>query len=127
VVGPKSRHQSFLNPPQERDGEEKSRAERLTGYDIRSVGANSGKIADSAFRDDEPVIVADHVTEDLAPDALVREVDRLNSLEVLKRHGRRCARCRGARRLKSTTDVSDRMAARMRPITWSLCAGVVIR
>ena len=78
----------------------KKRAERLTGYEIRSVGENNGKITYGAFRRDELVIVAEHVTEDLALDALVREVYRLNSLEVLKQHGWRCARCRGARRLQ---------------------------
>jgi 5-methylcytosine-specific restriction endonuclease McrA len=52
-----------------------------------------------AFRNDELVVVAGHVTEDLALEALVREVYELNSLEVLKQHGWRCGRCPGARRL----------------------------
>jgi 5-methylcytosine-specific restriction endonuclease McrA len=78
----------------------KRRAERLTGYEIRSVGANHGKVAYGAFRGEESVTLTEHVTEDLALEALVREVYRLNSLEVLKQHGWRCARCRSARRLQ---------------------------
>jgi len=78
----------------------KKRAERLTGYEIRFVGANDGKVTYGAFRGDQLVIVVEHATEDLALEALVRKVYRLNSLEVLKQHGWRCARCRGARRLQ---------------------------
>ena len=78
----------------------KRKAERLTGYEIRSVGANDGKVAYGAFRAEELVTVAEHATEDLALDVLVREVYKLNSLEVLKQHGWRCARCRSARRLQ---------------------------
>ena len=78
----------------------KRRAERLTGCEIRSVGANDGKVAYGAFLGEELIIDAEHTTEDLALEALVREVYRLNSLEVLKHHGWRCARCRGFRRLQ---------------------------
>jgi hypothetical protein len=78
----------------------KKRAERLTGYEIRSVEGSNGKLAYGAFRSDELVILAEHATEDLALEALVRELYRRNSLEVLKQHGWRCARCRGARRLQ---------------------------
>ena len=76
------------------------KAERLTGYEIRSVGANDGKVTYGAFRGEELVIVAEHNTEDLVLDVLVREVYKINSLEVLKQHGWRCARCRSARRLQ---------------------------
>jgi 5-methylcytosine-specific restriction endonuclease McrA len=78
----------------------KKRAERLTGYEIRSVRENGGKITYGASRREELVILTEHTTEDLALEGLVREVDRLNSLEALKQHGWRCARCRGARRLQ---------------------------
>jgi len=44
--------------------------------------------------------VAEHATEDLALDALVREVSRLSSLEAMKQHGWRCVRCRRDRRLQ---------------------------
>ena len=78
----------------------KKRAERLTGYEIRLVGENGGKLNYGAFRGAELVTGAEHITEDLALEALVREVYRLNSLEVLKQHAWRCARCHGARRLQ---------------------------
>ena len=52
----------------------RKRAERLTGYEIRSVAANDGKVAYGAFCGEERVIIADHTTNDLALDALVREV-----------------------------------------------------
>ena len=78
----------------------RKRAERLTGYEIRSVAANDGKVAYGAFRGEERVIIAEHTTEDLALGALVREVYKLNSLEVLKQHAWQCVRCRSARRLQ---------------------------
>ena len=78
----------------------KKRAERLIGYEIRPVASGSGKIAFGAFHGDELVFLAEHATEDLALGTLVREVYKLNSLEVLKQHGWRCARRCCARRLQ---------------------------
>ena len=103
------------------------RAERLTGYEVRSVGANDGRVTYGAFRRDELVIVAEHATEDLALDALVREVYRLNSLEVLKQHGWRCARCRGARRLQIHYRRYRSHGGSTRSIISSPFAGIVTR
>jgi 5-methylcytosine-specific restriction endonuclease McrA len=101
----------------------KKRAERLTGYEIRSVGENGGKMTYGAFRGDELVIAAGHVTEDLALEALVREVYKLTSLEVLKQHGWRCARCHGARRLhihhrRYRSHGGTHQADNLEPVCW---------
>ena len=78
----------------------KRRAERLTGYEIRPVDNTGGRITYGAFSGEQSIAVATHVTEDLALQMLVRQVYNVHSLEALKHHGWRCARCRGARRLQ---------------------------
>ena len=78
----------------------KKRAERLTGYEIRRLENASGKATFAAFRDDETIAEATHWIEELALDFLVREVYKLHSIEVLKHHHWRCARCRSNRRLQ---------------------------
>jgi len=78
----------------------KKRAERLTGYEIRQLDRPSGMVTFGAFSGEEMVTEATHRIEELALDILVREVYKLHSIEVLKRHEWRCARCRGNRRLQ---------------------------
>jgi hypothetical protein len=80
----------------------KTRAELLTGYEVRRLEPmdQDKRVVYGAFRGDELIGEAAHLTDDLALQILVREIYTVHSLEVLKQHGWRCARCRGARRLQ---------------------------
>jgi len=80
----------------------KTRVERLTGYEVRQLEHTDQDraVVYGAFRGDELIAEAAHVTEDLALQILVREIYTLHSLEVLKDHGWRCARCHRSRRLQ---------------------------
>jgi len=80
----------------------KKRAERLTGYELRQLhdGDRKGRVAYGAFEGDEMIAEGAHLTDELAFEVLVREVYRLHSLEVLRLHDGRCARCRSSRRLQ---------------------------
>ena len=80
----------------------KTRAERLTGYEIRRFERTDQDrpVVYRAFHGDELISEAAHVTEDLALEILVRQIYTVHSLEVLKEHGWRCARCRRSRRLQ---------------------------
>jgi hypothetical protein len=80
----------------------KRRAERLTGYEIRRMPEKdcNGRLVYAAFRDEELIAESAHLIEELALHALVCEVYKLHSEEVLAQHGWRCARCRGHRRLQ---------------------------
>src|ERR1700730_12089126 len=76
------------------------RAERLTGYEVRRIATNSGKVSYGAFRGEELIAKATHLIDELALNLLVREVYKLHCTEVLEHHGWRCARCRSSRRLQ---------------------------
>jgi hypothetical protein len=80
----------------------KKRAEQLLGYDVRQLSpvGRGGGVAYGAFEGDELVAEAAHLVDELALEILVREVYRLHCLEVLRRHGGRCARCHRAKRLQ---------------------------
>jgi hypothetical protein len=80
----------------------KKRAERLTGYEVRRLHDRDrkGRVAYGAFQEGELMAEGAHLTDELALEVLVREVYRLHSLEVLRRHDGRCARCRSSRRLQ---------------------------
>ena len=80
----------------------KTRAERMIGCEVRRLqeGDADGRVVYGAFRGDELIAEAAHLTDDLAPQVLVRQVYAIHSLEALKQHGWRCARCRRTRRLQ---------------------------
>ena len=80
----------------------KKRAERLTGYEVRRLQDQdrNGRVTYGAFRGDELIAEAAHLTDELALAILVRDVYALHSLEVLQQHNGRCARCRRVRRLQ---------------------------
>ena len=80
----------------------KKRAERLTGYEIRRLPESDckGRLAYGAFSGEELVVQSRHLIEDLALQALVRDVYQLHSIQALEQHGWRCARCRSVRRLQ---------------------------
>ena len=80
----------------------KTRAERMTGCEVRRLqeGDTDARVVYGAFRGDELIAEAAHLTDDLALQILVRQVYAIHSLEALKQHGWRCARCRRTRRLQ---------------------------
>lgn len=102
----------------------KRKAERLIGHETLSVGANDGKVAYGAFRGDQLATLAEHTTEDLALQALVRGIYRLNSLEVLNSTAgaARVAEALGAS--KSTTAAFDPTAAHTRSLISSPFVGL---
>ena len=78
------------------------RAEKMTGYEVRRLQdrGRPGRIVYGAFRGNVMVAEGAHLTDDRALQILVREVYTAHSLEVLKRHQWRCARCRRGGRLQ---------------------------
>jgi hypothetical protein len=76
------------------------RAEQLTGYEVRRTETNNGNVTYGAFADDELIVDATHLIDELALDVLVRKVYRLHCIKALKQHDWRCSRCRGLRRLQ---------------------------
>ena len=76
------------------------RAERLTGYEVRRLATENGKVSYGAFAGDEVIAQGTHLIDELALDSLVRKVYQLHCNEALKLHGWRCARCRSSRRLQ---------------------------
>ena len=73
------------------------------------------------------VTIAEHVTEDLASTRWCLEVYKLNSLQILKENGWRCARCRGAKRLQIHHRRYRSHGDTRAPKIWRLCAGIVTR
>ena len=80
----------------------KTRAERLTGCEVRRLEeAGAGdRVRYGAFHGDALIAEAAHLTDDHALQILVRQIYTIHSLEVLKRHDSRCARCRRFKRLQ---------------------------
>ena len=80
----------------------KTRAERLIGCEVRRLEEAHAQsyVAYGAFRDNELIAEATHLTDDLALQILVRRIYEIHSLEAIKQHGWRCARCRRVRRLQ---------------------------
>ena len=80
----------------------KKRAERLTGYEVRQLHDRdgNGKVAYGAFDGHQLIAEGAHAIDELAFEILVRQVYRLHSFEVLRRHDGRCARCRRVKRLQ---------------------------
>ena len=79
----------------------RTRAERLTGYEIRQMpDDHPGRVTYGAFLGEDLIVETSYPTDELALEILVREVYRIHSLEVLRQNGGRCARCRSSRRLQ---------------------------
>ncbi len=77
------------------------RAERLTGYEIRRMGGDFGRVSYGAYASDGRLVAdATHLIDDLALDLLVKKVLQIHSVQALEQCKWRCARCRGALRLQ---------------------------
>lgn len=108
------------------------RAERLTGYEIRRLADTaSGRIAYGAFRGDELVAEADHLTDDLALKILVERIYRLHCLIVLEQHGWTCSRCHEVKQLQIhhktyRSHGGTHMIDNLEPVCWD-CHHVIHR
>ena len=76
------------------------RAERLTGYEVRLLSNDSGRVRLGAFDGGTLVAEASGVVEWLALENLVERVYQIHSRRALERCEWRCARCRRANRLQ---------------------------
>ena len=72
----------------------RKRAERLTGYDIRTLPNEHGLVTFGAFEGEDLVAKASGHAEWIALRYLVRNVYNCHSHLVLKKYAGRCARCR---------------------------------
>ena len=78
----------------------KRRAERLTGYEIRELPGERGLVTGGAFEGERLVVKAVGRADFVSYQALVNGVYLINSRKAMERHGWRCARCQGARKLE---------------------------
>jgi hypothetical protein len=76
------------------------RAEHLTGYEIRKLPPEQGRVAVGAFDATELVAKASGRVEWMALRVLVERVYVLHSRIAIERHDWRCARCRARRPLQ---------------------------
>jgi hypothetical protein len=77
------------------------KAERLTGYEIRSLDCGeSGRFCFGAYEGEELVLEADHADERWALRCLVRAVYMQHSYQVLERYGWHRSRCHAAKPLQ---------------------------
>lgn len=103
----------------------KKRAERLTGYEIRRLPEHDskGRLAYGAFSGEELIVQCSNCIEEVALQAVVREVYELHSIQVLEQHGWRCARCRAPDACKFIIAVTGLMEELIQSTTWNQSAG----
>src|SRR5579864_8106110 len=78
----------------------KKRAERLTGYEIRELTPERGKVILGAFEGTRLILQAAAAVDWIALEALVNGIYRIHSRIAIEQHGWRCARCRRTRPLQ---------------------------
>jgi 5-methylcytosine-specific restriction endonuclease McrA len=71
----------------------RTRAERLTGYDVRRISDDSSGFCYGAFCGDDLVAMAEHSKEGIALTLLVNRVYQIHSRKVLESQGWKCSRC----------------------------------
>lgn len=76
------------------------KAERLTGYQIRELPLERGKVTFAAFDGSKLILKTSAHVEWMALKALVHRVYLLHSRMTLQRYNWRCARCKSYRPLQ---------------------------
>jgi hypothetical protein len=77
------------------------RAEHLTGYEIRRLSDERGRVAFGAFDNGELITTASGCLEWMALRTLVQRVYILHTRIAMQRAGWKCARCRSSRPLQA--------------------------
>lgn len=101
----------------------RKRAERLTGYEVRLLSTEGGRVRVGAFSDETLVAEADAMVEWLALENLVERVYQIHSRQALNRSEWRCARCRRSRRLhihhrKYRSHGGTHQVENLEPVCW---------
>ena len=78
----------------------KKRAERLTGYEIRELTPERGKVTLGAFEGTRLIMKAVGTVDWIALEVLVNGIYRMHSRIAIEQHAWRCARCRRPRPLQ---------------------------
>jgi HNH endonuclease len=76
------------------------RAERMTGYEIRKLPAEQGRVTFGAFDDGELIAKASGRVDWMALRSVVEIVYKLHIRIAMQRAGWRCARCKSSRPLQ---------------------------